>query len=219
MKMTLLLLSLLLISGTGMAQQPVDERIHAIPYELKVYNFPAGYRVSGDGIKITSEAKTNLFNAPNGTSKVHNAPMILFEPAGDFTLSARVSGDLRAVYDVAALVVYDDEDTWAKFCYENSVEKEPTMVSVVTRRFSDDCNSVPAGDHAYMAVVKKSDEYSFFYSADGQKWKMIRHFNLQTSGKIKVGFAAHGSRGEGFTGIFSEIKYQDGALDDMRDLN
>ena len=42
---------------------------------------------------------------------------------------------------------------------------------------------------------------------------------LDTKGKIKVGFAAHGSRGDGFTGVFSEIKYQPKALDDMRMLS
>ena len=48
---------------------------------------------------------------------------------------------------------------------------------------------------------------------------MVRIFNLETKGKIKVGFAAHGSRGDGFTGVFSEIKYQPNALDDMRMLS
>ena len=42
---------------------------------------------------------------------------------------------------------------------------------------------------------------------------MVRNFNLGTKGKIKVGFAAHGSRGDGFTGVFSEIKYQPKALE------
>lgn len=134
-------------------------------------------------------------------------------------MSARVTGKLKSIYDVAALVIYQDDDVWAKFCYENSVHLQPTIVSVVTRTFSDDCNSMPAGDYAYMAVVKRGSEYSFFYSSDNKNWLMVRNFNLGTKGKIKVGFAAHGSRGDGFTGVFSEIKYQPKALDDMRMLS
>ena len=84
----------------------------------------------------------------------------------------------------------------AKFCYENSVNLMPTIVSVVTRTFSDDCNSMPTGDYAYMAIVKRGSEYSFFYSPDNKNWSMVRNFNLNTTGKIKVGFAVHGSRGE-----------------------
>ncbi|MDU1906180.1 MAG: DUF1349 domain-containing protein [Dysgonomonas sp.] len=218
MKKTLFLLFLMLSVGYGYAQV-LGKKINAIPYDLEVYNNPVSYTIDNNVLEITALGKTNLINNPNEKSKVNNAPMILFEPEGDFTLSVKVSGDLKAIYDVAALVIYDNENTWAKLCYENSVFEEPTIVSVVTREFSDDCNSEKTGEYAYLAVVKKSDEYSFFYSQDRKVWKMIRHFNLKTSGKIKAGFAAHGSRGNGFTGIFSEIIYKDGAIDDMRDLN
>ena len=78
---------------------------------------------------------------------------------------------------------------------------------------------MPGGDYVYVAVVKRGAEYSFFYSSDNKNWLMVRNFNLETKGKIKVGFAAHGSRGDGFTGVFSEIKYQPKALDDMRMLS
>lgn len=209
---------LLLVSATSMSAQQSD-RIKSIPYVLTVYNDPVSYTIVEDAIEISAKGRTNLFNNPNGKSNVHNAPMVLFEPKGDFTLSAKVTGQLKAVYDVAALVVYQDENIWAKFCYENSVDKKPTIVSVVTRNYSDDCNSVSTGKYAYMSIVKKGNEYSFFYSKDGKKWSMVRHFHLETKGKIKLGFASHGSRGDGFTAKFSEIKYQDKALDDMRQLN
>ena len=197
----------------------INQRISTIPHNLIIHNRPVDYTIEQDRVSITSAGKTNLFNSPSGAPRVTNAPLILFEPEADFTMSARVTGKLKSVYDVAALVIYQDDDVWAKFCYENSVDLRPTIVSVVTRTYSDDCNSMPAGDHAYMAVVKRGSEYSFFYSPDNQNWQMVRNFNLETTGKIKVGFAAHGSRGEGFTGIFSEIKYQPKALDDMRMLS
>ena len=189
-----------------------------IPYPIEVYNNPVDYSISKTELTISAKAKTNLFNNPAGTSKVNNAAMALFEPKGDFTLTAKVTGELKAVYDVAALLVYQDENLWAKFCYENSVKKQPTIVSVVTRDYSDDCNSVLAGEYAYMSVVRKGNEFSFFYSADNKNWNMIRNFNLNITGQIKLGFAAHGSRGDGFTAIFSEIRYKDEALSDMRDL-
>lgn len=219
MKFVLVLKTLLviLIFSFDVSAQEADT-IKTIPYPLKVYSDPVSYIAKDTEVTISAKGKTNLFNNPNGKSNVNNAPMILFEPEGDFTLSAKVSGKLKAIYDVAALVVYGDENTWAKFCYENSVQKEPTIVSVVTRAYSDDCNSVQAGGSVYLAVVKKENEFSFFYSDDNVSWKMIRHFNLESANKLKVGFAVHGSRGNGFTATFSEIKYQDKALDDMRSL-
>lgn len=197
--------------------QDVVLKIKNIPYQLEIKNDPVAYKVNDAQISLAAKGKTNLFNSPNGISRVQDAPMILFEPKGDFTLSAKVSGDLKSIYDVAALVVYQDENTWAKFCYENSVDKVPTIVSVVTRVYSDDCNSYPAGSYAYLSIVKKGEEFSFFYAEDNKKWKLVRNFRLDLSGKLKVGFASHGSRGDGFTALFSEIRYQDKALEDMRD--
>lgn len=214
MKKSLLTFLFFLCVGSICAQLKMTN----IPYELTAYNNPVDYSLMNDGIRLSASGKTNLFNNPDGLTKVNNAPMILFKPVGDFTLSARVTGKLDAVYDVAALVVYENENTWAKLCYENSVAKQPTIVSVVTRTYSDDCNSMTTGDYAYLSVVKKGNQYSFFYSVDNKSWSMIRSFHLETKGQIKAGFAVHGSRGDGFTGIFSEIKYKDSALEDMRSL-
>jgi Uncharacterized conserved protein len=202
--------------SNSLSAQTANLKISAIPYTLEVKNTSVSYIINDSKIEITAAGKTNLFNNPNGIYKVQNAPMVLFAPKGDFTLSAKVTGELKSIYDVAALVVYQDENTWAKFCYENSVDKQPTIVSVVTRTYSDDCNSVQADSYAYLAVVRKGQEFSFLYSADKEDWKMIRHFRLDITDMLKVGFAAHGSRGDGFTGTFTEVAYHDKALENMR---
>ena len=41
---------------------------------------------------MTASRKTNLFNSPSGKLKVVNAPLILFEPEANFTISAKVTG-------------------------------------------------------------------------------------------------------------------------------
>lgn len=210
-------LFLLFLSLNIFAQHKVD-KIESIPYDLKVYNSPIAYKIGNNSIEITSDGKTNLFNNPNGSIPVQNASMILFEPDENFTLSAKVSGQLKEVYDVAALVIYQDKNTWAKLCYEYSVKKRPTIVSVVTRTYSDDCNSEETGEYAYLSVVKKGNEFSFFYSTNEKDWTMVRSFHLETKNPVKVGFASHGSRGKGSTAKFSEIKYRGEALSDMRTL-
>ncbi len=194
-------------------------KVAGIPYTLEVVNEPVACLADGNNLSLSAKGKTNLFNNPNGITRVQNAPMVLFSPKGDFTLSAKVTADLKSIYDVAALVVFQDADTWAKFCYEYSVDKLPTMVSVVTRTYSDDCNSVTAGEFAYMSVVKKGEEFSFFYSTDNVNWKLIRHFRLQLTGTLKAGFATHGSRGDGVSARFSDIKFLDKALENMRNDN
>lgn len=208
----------ILLPVNAWAQSAVPS-IKGIPYKPEIVNAPTSYVINGTEIQLSAKGKTNLFNNPNGIYRVQDAPMILFRPEKDFTLSAKVSGEFKSVYDVAALVVYQDENSWAKFCYEYSVEKIPTIVSVVTKTYSDDCNSMSTGSSAYMSVVKKGEEFSFFYSEDNVNWKLIRHFRMELSGVLKAGFAAHGSRGDGVTAVFSEIKYRDKALENMRNDN
>lgn len=189
---------------------PQKIAIPAIPGELTILNTPELVRMEKDGsLYLAASGKTNLFNPPAGSTGIQNAPMVLFEaPQDGFVLMAKVSGNLKEVYDVAALVIYQDSNTWAKLCYENSVAKEPTIVSVVTRTLSDDCNSQAIGsDHAFLAIARKGSVYTFNYSPDGKTWRMIRHFNLATIGKLMAGFAVHGSRSEGFAATFSQITY------------
>jgi regulation of enolase protein 1 (concanavalin A-like superfamily) len=195
-------------------------RLAAIPFELTIENAPLSVRVDeGRVLEIAAPGGTNLFNHPGGRAPVVNAPMVLFVPDADFVLSARVTADLKAVYDVAALVVYVDERTWAKLCFENSVEKQPTIVSVVTRGFSDDCNSLPvSGREAFLAVAKKGAEFSLHYSADGQSWQLIRHFRLETNGPLHAGFAVHGSVGTGIAATFSDVTYSTAVPSQMRKL-
>ncbi len=195
--------------------QPRSFQIKSIPYELEMKNNAVSYTIHNDYIHLSAAGQTNLFNNPNGLTRVQNAPMLLFQPKGDFTLRAKVSGDLKSIYDVAALVIYQDENTWAKFCYENSVEKIPTIVSVVTRTYSDDCNSVSTGEYAYLSIIRKGNEFSFMYSPDNTNWKLIRYFHLNSTPTLKTGFTVHGSRGGGFTGIFTDIMYWDRALENM----
>jgi uncharacterized protein len=194
-------------------------KIKGIPYLLKTYNDPLKLTVTGDSIiNITSKGKTNLFNNPNGIYYVQTAPMLLFHPDSNFIFRAKIRADLKEVYDVAALVIYQNNDLWAKLCFENSMNKEATVVSVVTRRYSDDCNSSKVNNNiVYLSIAKKGKEFSFHCSKDNKNWELIRHFRLESDDTdLKIGFTVHCSVGEQFSAVFSEINYSGGTLINMR---
>jgi len=213
-----LLFALIISAGTH-AQKAESLKLKTIPFQLEVLNNPLNVKIQGDSIlEITSPEKTNLFNSPGGNYSVQNAPMVLFKPDSNFVFSAKISAKLNEVYDVAALVIYEDENSWAKLCFENSVNKETTVVSVVTRNLSDDCNSVKLSqDYVYYLIAKKGNEFSFFYSSDKIKWDLVRHFTLNyETQKLRLGFAAHCSRGDKFSAEFSEISYSKTTPKNMR---
>lgn len=217
MRLAMLIATVLLNLGPLQAQETVYQ-LPGIPKPLSAVNSPQQVKVSNGTLTLTAKGKTNLFNNPGGNYNQHDAAMLLFLPDSNFTFSARVQANLREVYDVAALVLYENNNLWAKLCFENSIDKEATVVSVVTRQFSDDCNSIQLnGDFVYLCLAKKGDEFSFHCSTDNQNWYLVRHFRMSFHPeRLRLGFAAHCSRSESFTANFSDISYTPSTPPSMR---
>ncbi len=193
-------------------------KISSIPFSLEELNSPINIKIKKDSLVIIAKGKTNLFNNPGGNFSKQNAPMLLFHPDSNFIFTAKVQADLKEIYDVAALVLYQDKNTWAKLCYENSVKKRATVVSVVTNKYSDDCNSIETeNNYIYFAIAKKDNEISFHCSLDNVHWNLVRHFHMNFDNeKLKVGFAVHCSKGDKFMAEFSNINYSKNSLEKMR---
>jgi regulation of enolase protein 1 (concanavalin A-like superfamily) len=71
--------------------------------------------------------------------------------------------------DPGALTLMGDDHHWAKLSFEYSPDGKPTLVTVVKRGLSDDCNSMNVpGDSVYLRIAKRSRTYVFYFSTDGQ---------------------------------------------------
>lgn len=192
----------------------------SLPGDLQWKNDPADWKVGpGNSLSITAGAKTDWFIEPSGNTWVStNAPAALFTPLDEqFLLSARVTVNFNSTFDAGVLFLYEREDLWAKLCFEYSPQKQPMIVSVVTRGHSDDCNStVIAGNTVYLRVARMGEAFGLHYSLDGTYWNMVRYFTLGNVENLRVGFEAQSPTGEGCTVDFSEIAYRPGLLKEMR---
>lgn len=170
------------------------------------------------GLAIKAGAKTDWFIDPNGSFQIGNAPNALFTPPDtDFLLSAKVSVEFAATFDAGVLRIHEQEDVWAKLCFEYSPQALPTVVSVVTRKTSDDCNSVSiAGRSVYLRVARIGKTFAFHYSPDGSVWHLVRYFTLGTLTNLKVGFSSQSPTGQGCSATFADIRYQAVTLSDLR---
>lgn len=91
------------------------------------------------------------------------------------------------------------------------------IVSVVTRGLSDDCNSTPIdGNEVYLRLARNGVTFTFHYSLDGRTWHFVRHFTLGKLSNLRVGLSSQSPTGEKCQAAFSEIRYQPGALKDLR---
>ena len=191
--------------------------ISNLPDSLHWLNQPQSWELSAEGqLTITAPAKTDWFIDPQGAVNVSNAPVLLFPISKPSMLSAQVTVNHIATYDAGVLMVYESPLAWAKLCLELSPQGLPTVVSVVTKGVSDDCNSFTAKSPAYLRVSKLEQAYAFHVSQDGIEWNLIRYFILERDKNTQMGFLAQSPTGNGCTASFGEIHFEQRLLSDIR---
>lgn len=190
-----------------------------LPGELEWHTAPVAWNFDNeDGLSITAGVETDWFRDPDGTYAKDNAPCALFTPPDvNFLLSTKVRVEFGATFDAGVLQVRARDDLWGKLCFEYSPSGRPMVVSVVTRGFSDDCNSTEiGGSEIYLRVARTPQALAFHYSREGRMWHLVRYFTLGEMGNLQVGFSAQSPTGKGCAVVFSEIAYRAGALKDIR---
>jgi regulation of enolase protein 1 (concanavalin A-like superfamily) len=191
---------------------------------------PAGWDLSGERLTITAGPRTDLFVDPETGTETVTAPALTAAFDGDFQLSARVRADLTATFDAGVLVAYAHPRSWAKLCLERSPQGRATVVSVVTRGTSDDCNSfVVDGDAAWLRITRFGDTMAFHAATDGRclsppdgtqsgapPWHLIRFFRHDEAQQMSAGFLAQSPTGEGCSAVFDDIGYSPTRPADLR---
>jgi uncharacterized protein len=191
--------------------------IDAVPFALEWLRPPTEWSVEPARLVVGAPAQTDWFIDPISARAVRTAPLLLGPaPPGDFTCEAHVALDGDALFDAAGLFVYDDDDHWAKLALEVTAAG-PTIVSVVTDVFSDDCNSTAlAGTSAWLRLARVGDAIAFHASDDGGRWDLVRVFRAATAAP-RIGFICQAPTGTGCTGSFEAIAFTSRSLEDIRD--
>jgi len=121
------------------------------------------------------------------------------------------------MYDAGVLLLHAAERHWAKLCFEYSPQLRPTVVTVVTRETSDDCNSFEVDGHTlWLRITRSRAAWAFHASADGTWWRLLRYFTLGPD-LVRVGFLAQSPTGEGCAATFDHITFPPGAPQNLRD--
>src|SRR4029078_11301729 len=109
-------------------------KVAALPFELRWLAPPAAFEQDDDWLRIAAGPRTDWFGDPSArNAPVTNGPALVGRAKGDYTLSARVTVDFAATFDAGTLMLFADERRWAKLCFELSPDRQPMVVSVVTR--------------------------------------------------------------------------------------
>ena len=136
-----------------------------------------------------------------------NAPFYYTDVTGDFVLDVKVSHDFKDTYDSASIMVMEDNDNWAKSCFEKTDFDTHAAVSVVTKNgASDDANGCNiTGNTVWLRICRVNNSYSFLYSENGINYYMTRFFNLSGKETVKVGLLAQAPQGKGGIRIYENL--------------
>ena len=176
-------------------------------------------RYENEKMIIQAQKDTNLFNAMSGTWKCNTFPYCYTKMTGDFLVRCRVEAEFKSLYDLGALVIYENEDRWIKLAFENSDTGVPAIVSVVTEETSDDCNGQSIADNAvWLQICRQGDTFALHYSTDGLSWKLVRIFRLKMQEQVMVGISAQCPTGDGCAVSFSGVIIGENPYIDIRSL-
>lgn len=177
---------------------------------------PVSWSLESGVLSITAGAKTDWFISPTDGARAESAPCLTFAAGREFTLTALVSAEMNSQWDAGALMVFVDRENWGKIAFEKSAYQEPTIVSVVTKGVSDDCNGEAwAGGSVWLRIGTVGQGIGLYNSADGVKWRMARVFSLGVDGGLQIGFEAQSPTGQGATATFQEISYRAQGIEDQ----
>ena len=212
-----------IVGGPWHTTRVATLKLPSLPFPLEPAGSPPpGCRILHGALILTAAAGTDLFVDPAGPGDAAPLPdagrLVGLPPAGNFTLAARVSVDFASVYDAGVLLVHVAERQWAKLCFEYSPQQRPTLVTVVTRGTSDDCNSDEVNDGTvWLRITRSGAAWAFHASADGTWWRLLRYFALEEPGLFRVGFLAQSPTGPGCAATFDQITFCSGAPENLRD--
>ena len=135
----------------------------------------------------------------------------------DFTAVTRARAKLVAFGDAAALTVRSSETLWAKICLERSRIGDISVVSVVTRQWSDDSNGeLLARPECWLRVTRKGKLFGMHYSLNGFAWRFVRYFAPDMPDEVMVGVHAQAPFQGGCEAVFDCFTRAPQAVADFR---
>ena len=207
----------MLLAYDESVNQTDTPNLPALPFELQWQQLPESWELDEPFLSITAGAQTDLFTDPQGSPAVTNAPRLTFLPQGDFTFTAKVTVGFKNTFDAGVLLLYQNETSWAKLCFEFAPQGFPLVVSVVNKGNSDDCNGLFVDENnTWLRVARVGNAFAFHHSLDGDYWHLVRLFALEPDLATQVGFLVQAPAGDSCTALFSKLSFQQKTLSDVR---
>lgn len=214
------LLPLLIIGMMGCTDNKVELRKSnecSVDIFTKSINNPK-VAIKGDTLTISSGAKSDFFNDPNG-NKFATAPLLIKEldNAKPFTFVAKVKPSFANTYDAGTIYLFVNDDLWQKFAFEMDERGLTRLVTVRTIGTSDDNNHDAVTEkEVYMKISSDTKTVGFYYSSNGGEWQLVRLYRNDYPSKIYLALSSQSPIGNGIDTQFTDISLTENAIKNFR---
>lgn len=175
--------------------------------KMNWFNEPSHWRIEGDRLTMSVTPKSDYWRISHYGFTVDDAPFYYSEYGGEFEAKVKISGDYKARFDQAGMMIRIDHENYIKTGIE-FVDGKYNLSTVVTHHTSD--WSMIALDRSVEAIwikaVRRLDAIEIFYSYDDKDYHMMRNAWMEANRPVKIGMFAACPDGNGFEATFSDFK-------------
>ena len=182
------------------------------PVELSQFDWlnpPEQVEIANAVVEFATQPGTDFWQRTHYGFRRNNGHAFLIRLWDDFAFSAQVEFFYEALYDQAGIMIYQDEDNWAKASIEYGNEVFGMLGSVVTSHGYSDWATMPISTDVtrmWYRVSRKGTDFRFETSSDGESFHQLRIFHLHGDlSTAKVGLYACSPSDSTFKVRFSEI--------------
>ncbi|MDE5851127.1 MAG: DUF1349 domain-containing protein [Muribaculaceae bacterium] len=175
--------------------------------KMQWYNEPENWKLNGNSLEMYVTPQTDYWRISHYGFTVDDAPFYYGEYGGEFEVTVKITGNYKARFDQAGLMIRLDHENYIKAGIE-FVDGKYNLSVVVTHHTSD--WSVIKLDrpleYVYIKAIRRLDAIEVFYSFDGKEYVMMRNAWMQDNHPLRVGLMGASPDGEGFKVRFDEFK-------------
>jgi len=170
------------------------------------FNEPEKWEIKNNRMSMAVTPQSDYWRISHYGFTVDDAPFYYTTYGGEFEAKVKISGDYKARFDQAGLMLRIDKENYIKAGIE-FVDGKYNLSTVVTHTTSDwsviTLDKTPPA--VWIKAVRRLDAVELFYSFDDKNYVMMRNAHLQDNSPVMVGLMAACPDGKGFTAIFENF--------------
>ena len=176
------------------------------------YNDPENVRFEIDSMKVFAKPNTDFWQCLQRGCKKDNGHFFFCRSNDDFELLLKWKLENKSEHSQCGVMIRIDEINWCKAGVEGGVRDSVELFSSLTIQGHSDwskCLDFEGVDAIWFKVVRIEDEYTIFYSLDGDRFVKFKMFYLKNFEDVKVGAYVSSMGDDEFFAELSELSVDD----------